>query len=60
MLAIGYDDGALELLDPVTLTPLAAAAQLPESVSQLAFSGSGDLAACYGIDVAVFVADALG
>jgi WD40 repeat protein len=60
MLAIGYDDGALELLDPVTLTPLTEAAQLPEPVSQLAFSESGNLAACYGIDVAVFTSGTPG
>ena len=60
MLAIGYADGALELLDPVTLTPLAAAAELPEPASELAFSESGDLAACYGIDVAVFASGTLG
>jgi hypothetical protein len=59
-LAIGYADGALELLDPVTLTPLAAAAELPEPASHLAFSESGDLAACYGIDVAVFASGTRG
>lgn len=54
MIAIGYADRTLELIDPATLTLLAGPVQLPEPATTLAFSTSGDLAACYGTDLAVF------
>jgi WD40 repeat protein len=60
MIAIGYADRTLAIIDPATMACLAGPAQLPEAATALAFSPSGDLAACYGIDVAVFPGDLYG
>jgi WD40 repeat protein len=57
MIAVGYADRTLVIIDPLTLGRLAGPVQLPETATALAFSASGDLAACYGIDVAVFPKD---
>jgi WD40 repeat protein len=57
MVAVGYADRTLVIIDPLTTGRLAGPVQLPEIATALAFSASGDLAACYGIDVAVFPAD---
>ena len=57
MVAVGYADRSLVIIDPLTMRRLAGPVQLPETATALAFSASGDLAACYGIDVAVFPKD---
>jgi WD40 repeat protein len=53
MVAVAYADRTLMLVDPATATPTAKPVRLPQAATALAFSPAGDLAVCYGIDVAV-------
>jgi WD40 repeat protein len=54
LIAAGYADSTVSFLDPMTGDPLASPLRLPEPAGALAFSPSGELAACYGTDVALF------
>lgn len=54
VIAAGYADNTVSFLAPMTGDPLAPPIRLPEPARALAFSPFGELAACYGTDVALF------
>jgi WD40 repeat protein len=54
VIAAGYADSTVSFLNPATGDPLASPIRLPEPAGALAFGPSGELAACYGTDVALF------